>query len=101
MSEHPKIFSWEYYRRLYEVEERHWWSVGMREIAARVLDRRLAGRRDSLRVLDAGCGTGLTLSWLERYARSERIVGFDLSWFALEFCKHRRLPRIAQASIMQ
>lgn len=101
MSGNPKIFSREYYQRLYEVEERHWWSIGMRDIAARMMDPYLAGQEKPLRILDAGCGTGLTISWLERYADPEGIVGIDLAWFALEFCKSRKLLRIAQASITQ
>ncbi|MBI1745726.1 MAG: class I SAM-dependent methyltransferase [Acidobacteria bacterium] len=99
MSEHPKIFTPEYYQRLFDVEERHWWSIGMRAIAARMLDQSLPGRRADFWILDAGCGTGLTRAWLEAYARPERIIGIDLAWLALEFCRRRSLAGLAQASI--
>ena len=55
------------YEDLYALEESLWWFVGMREVTRAVLDPFCPpGRgRD---VLDAGCGTGGMLNWLERYA---------------------------------
>jgi ubiquinone/menaquinone biosynthesis C-methylase UbiE len=99
-SEAPRIYAYEYYQRIYEFEERHWWSIGMRTITGRLLDRHLQDRQHR-RILDVGCGTGSMLSWLERYADPQRIVGIDLSRHALGFCQERRLRRLAQASITQ
>ena len=58
----PKIFSYEYYEKLHDLEQRHWWQAGMRTMAGQLLK---PGRnRSTTRVLDAGCGTGSMLSWL-------------------------------------
>lgn len=87
----------EEYRLLYELEEHHWWFVGMRKITAALLDRFLAP--GPLRILDAGCGTGFMLTWLKRYGGNGRIWGVDISADALGFC-HRRGERfLTQASL--
>ena len=94
----PQIFTGEYYQRLRDLEERHWWSIGMRAIAAGLLVRHL---RDAtgVRILDAGCGTGGTLTWLSRLAPSATVVGIDYSPFALAYCRHRGRGELAQASV--
>ena len=93
----PQIFTGEYYQRLHDLEERHWWSIGMRAIAAGLLLTHLhnAGR---VRILDAGCGTGGTLIWLSRLAPSATVVGIDYSPFALTHCR-RRGGGLALASV--
>jgi SAM-dependent methyltransferase len=86
------------YADLYALEEDLWWFAGMRAITAALLDPVCAPGRDRL-ILDAGCGTGGNLAWLARYAGSRRVVGIDLVWTALRFCRERRRPAVAQASI--
>ena len=93
----PQIGTHEYFERLYEVEEGHWWSRGMREIAAGILRSRVEAAGAS--VLDAGCGTGINLGWLRQF-RPRRVVGVDLSRDALEFCRRRGEARLAQASVL-
>lgn len=93
----PQIFTGEYYQRLHDLEERHWWSIGMRAIAAGLLSDRMRDSR-GLRILDAGCGTGGTLTWLSRLAPSATVVGIDYSGFALAYCRRRR-GGLAQASV--
>lgn len=101
----PHVFEPAYYERLALMERRHWWAIGMREAARRILDRAHEGHegerdrgkghegRAGWRVLDAGCGTGLTLEWARRYAAGEP-VGLDRSPDALAHCRrggHARL----------
>jgi len=90
----PRVFEPEYYARLADMERRHWWAIGIREIARSAIDRaRKIDARTQWRVLDAGCGTGLTLEWVRRYT-DEAPVGLDRSGDALNYCAargHRRL----------
>lgn len=80
---------------LYATEEKMWWFVGMRAISAALLDEFCA--RDLESILDIGCGTGLNLKWLERYARggggggsAAAVAGLDVEMAALEFCRKGR-----------
>jgi ubiquinone/menaquinone biosynthesis C-methylase UbiE len=82
---------------LYEVEDKLWWFAGMREIAAALLDE-FCLEKDFESVLDAGCGTGLNLKWLERYAKAEAIAGLDVEKTALDFCRERGRNFLTQAS---
>ena len=83
---------------LYALEESHWWFVGMREVTAALLDP-VCTRAGAWDVLDAGCGTGGMLTWLERYARGGKVAGIDFSADALDFCRGRGLRHVAQASV--
>ena len=76
-------------------EERHWWYAGMRQVALAVLDHVLDGQH-SLRILDAGCGTGGTTVELRRYGD---VVGVDLAWEALEPARGRGLAELTRGSI--
>ncbi|HWP49018.1 MAG TPA: methyltransferase domain-containing protein [Candidatus Limnocylindrales bacterium] len=100
MSENPQIGSYKYYERLYEVEGEHWWFRGIRTITAGILDARYQGAKN-LHILDAGCGTGVTLTWLKRYSLPKQIVGIDLSWYALQFCQRRGHPLLCQSSVLE
>jgi ubiquinone/menaquinone biosynthesis C-methylase UbiE len=86
------------YADLYALEESLWWFVGMREVTRAVLDPLCPPGRTRA-VLDAGCGTGGMLTWLERYAGGGRVAGVDLSMAGLDFCRSRGLGDVAQASV--
>lgn len=77
---------------LYRTEEKMWWFVGMRAISAALLDGVCPTNLKN--ILDAGCGTGLNLKWLARYAaRGENgaaINGLDVEMSALKFCRDAR-----------
>lgn len=84
---------------LYATEEKMWWFVGMRAISGALLDD--VCPPDLENILDIGCGTGLNLKWLERYARGgeeERINGLDFERAALKFCRARGENFLTQAS---
>lgn len=85
------------FAQLYALEEDFWWFVGMREITASLLNPILAAGQDR-QVLDAGCETGINLTWLERYAGGGRVVGVDLDSGALDFCRARGHKDVARAS---
>jgi ubiquinone/menaquinone biosynthesis C-methylase UbiE len=98
MKPNPQIGSYDYFQRLYDVEEKHWWSRGMRDIAGSLFES--VGKTSTpLSVLDAGCGTGINLGWLRRY-RPGRLVGIDISFPALEFCLRRGERSLLQSSVL-
>lgn len=84
---------------LYELEENFWWFAGMREITAAVLDPAICALSRPRMILDAGCGTGGMLSWLERHEEGGCLVGIDLSSVALSFGRKRGDGMLAQASV--
>ncbi len=43
------------YERMYQVEQSHWWYLGMQTITRAMLDRYVNG--SDAQILDAGCGT--------------------------------------------
>ncbi|MDW8009071.1 MAG: methyltransferase domain-containing protein [Chloroflexota bacterium] len=70
----------------FRLEDGHWWFVGMRRIAAALLNS-LPEAGSWQRLLDVGCGTGGNLALLARYAG--QVVGLDVSPTALELCRRR------------
>jgi ubiquinone/menaquinone biosynthesis C-methylase UbiE len=82
--------------RMFEVEDRHWWYLGMEAITRSILDRHIASN-PVRRILDAGCGTGAAMAnYLPRYGS---VTGFDISTFAVRMCRVRKLTELAQASV--
>ena len=80
----------EQYQRFYELEDKHWWFVGMRDI----FYRSISGiyREDAnLKILDVGCGTGIIIKDLERFGK---VVGIDIEDAALKFCQQRNIGKI-------
>lgn len=87
------------YERLDRVEHDHWWFAGLRDLLARLI--RAAGMTSGGRqqgsceaVLDAGCGTGENLRFLDELLQPPRLAGFDLSPEAVERAR-RKAPRAA------
>ena len=77
----------DYYRAIYDVEEQHWWHIGMREIARTLLADRL--KRPRSRLLDAGCGTGGFLRWAMEEGEFAAGAGIDLGAAAIELARQR------------
>jgi SAM-dependent methyltransferase len=77
----------DYYRRIYEAEERHWWCLGMRSLTAALLGERLT--RPGSRLLDAGCGTGGFLRWAVDRGSFSHAVGVDIAASPLELARQR------------
>jgi ubiquinone/menaquinone biosynthesis C-methylase UbiE len=98
--EHPEIYAREYYERLCDLEERHWWHLGMREVAAALLRSR-PGNQPYERVLDVGCGTGGGLRWAEERLGARLTIGMDIAREALVLCRARSGQWLAQASALQ
>lgn len=97
-AEAPHIFSPAYYERLREIEDQHWWSVGMREIAGAIVRPFLP--RGPLEILDAGCGTGAMLGWLRGLSGGRPVHGIDLSADAVEHCRRRGEGQVRVGSVL-
>src|SRR3954462_5456724 len=79
-----------------EVVGHHWWYGGMRAITASMLDSVYAGRCD-LHILDAGCGSGGNLRFLQRYGSA---IGIDLAAEALALGQGSLQSDLARASVL-
>ncbi|MBC8160102.1 MAG: methyltransferase domain-containing protein [Roseiflexaceae bacterium] len=85
------------YQVMAAVEDRHWWSGGIRAISAALIAGALAGRRD-LAILDAGCGTGANIRFLQRYGH---VQGIDIAALALQLSAGRVEAPLARASVLE
>jgi 2-polyprenyl-3-methyl-5-hydroxy-6-metoxy-1,4-benzoquinol methylase len=83
------------YRQMFQVEDSHWWYVGLHELILAVVARE--GRAgEPLRILDAGCGTGRLCQLLERYGT---VTGCDVAAEALACCRERGVTGVFMADL--
>jgi len=84
------------YRKMFELEDGHWWFRVKRAIVASMIDRYAARPAGTARrrILDVGCGTGANLRALERYGEA---FGGDVHPLALRLCRERGLRNLARA----
>lgn len=87
----------EEYEYLFELEDRLWWFVGMREITQSLLERFLPLERP-LCILDAGCGTAGMLTHLRRFGSA---FGIDFSPEAIRFARNRDERQLVRGSVIQ
>ena len=81
------------YDNIARLEDRHWWYVGMRQIAERLVWE--MALPPGAQILDAGCGTGGGLRWLAAFGAT---TGVDFHPLAVQYAAHAS-ARVAQASI--
>lgn len=81
---------------MYRLEDTHWWYVGMKRIVHNLLEG-FFRERSGPRILDAGCGTGGMLDYLNKQGQA---FGLDASPEAIGFCGERGLRRIVQGSVV-
>lgn len=77
-----------------DVEDKHFWYVGMRNITEVLLKNFLINNKN--KILDTGCGTGRNMLMLEKYGKT---IGIDVSSTAIELGKKRGIYNIKKASI--
>lgn len=85
------------YDRMRQLEDWYWWFVARREAALRFTED-FRPRREPLRVLDAGCGTGALLDRLKDRAEIE-LYGLDFSGQALAYTRQRGHARLVQGDL--
>ena len=83
------------YQRLFELEDRLWWFVGMRKLSLALIER-FVDASPPLSILDAGCGTGGMIPHLQSYGS---VVGADLSDEALAFARRRQTGHLVRSSL--
>src|SRR3990172_12360899 len=79
-----------------DVERLHWWWEGRR-----VLIKMLLGNRKYKKILDIGCGTGETLTYLKTIYPKSDLYGVDLSGEAVKYAKKRGHKNIRKANALK
>lgn len=80
------------YDKMYRLEDTNWWYSGRRDLVLKMMTRTdvyLSGK--PLKILDAGCGTGINLKCLLDFGDA---YGLDISKNALSFSKRRGLSSL-------
>lgn len=90
-----KVMEKSEYQTMYQVEDQHWWYIGMQKITTDIISGLSQNRRD-FSILDAGCGTGAAMKYMGKYGR---VTGLDLFDVALRFCQQRSLNQLTQATV--
>jgi ubiquinone/menaquinone biosynthesis C-methylase UbiE len=67
-----------------EIERLHWWWEGRRHLLKILLEK-----RHPKRILDVGCGTGETLSYIKTLFPKAKVWGVDTSAKAIKYSKER------------
>ncbi len=78
-------------RHFNKVEKTHWWWAGRRQLIIQLL-----GKRPHT-ILDVGCGTGETLTFLRKKFPKANLYGIDNSKLAIKFAKSRGHKNIKNA----
>jgi len=76
-----------------KVEKIHWWWEGRRSLIEMLLNSRKLSK-----ILDIGCGTGETLSFLKNTYPKTKLYGVDILGSAVKFTKSRGLKNIYKTS---
>lgn len=79
--------------RFNQIEKLHWWWEGRR-----VLISLLLAEDKPRKILDIGCGTGETLTFLKSEFPKSKLYGVDLSDKAIKYSKGRGNKNIYKAN---
>ena len=85
------------YEAMYGLETFYWWFVARRILVEELLADEVKGR-DSVRILDIGCGTGANM---KAFSRQGKTIGVDSSMDALNFCQTRGLHNLTLSGVEQ
>src|SRR5688572_29281315 len=82
---------------LYNLEDRYWWFVAMRQITDVIVSNELRGK--SLTILDAGCGTGYNVRHYQEAGHT--VFALDIARDAVEGVRKRGFTQVCQASVTE
>lgn len=85
----------EEYYNMYDAAQYLWWYKSLRELIGHYFRRHIP---KNAKILDAGCGTGENIAYLESVGYS-RIKGIDLSEDSILLCKKRGLKNVVQGDL--
>ncbi|MBP9854008.1 MAG: glycosyltransferase [Candidatus Omnitrophica bacterium] len=80
---------------MFHVEKNHWWFQSKNALVTNLLKKEGAGR---MKILDAGCGTGMNLTYLEQFGSC---YGCDAVQTALQFCRKNNLKNLVRCHLGQ
>jgi len=83
------------YLKHYQLEKNHWWFKSRWKIVFNLLAKHLPQHHDRS-ILDAGCGTGMSIKKLRKFGE---VTGIDSSPWALQFCRKKDLASLILGSI--
>lgn len=92
----PRIFEPDYYDRMAALEAGSWWNAGMRDVARRLLDQVRVPPSGAL--LDVGCGSGQTMTWLGRQFPGRRRIGLDVAWHGVAAARGAQVGAVCLGS---
>lgn len=82
------------YQQMRELEDRHWWFKGRREIVAAQLQARALPKH--AKILDLGCGTGGNLEMLSSFGE---VLGAELDEQAAQMARAREIAPVIRGKL--
>lgn len=74
-----------------QIEEYHWWFEGRRIFLKKIMDSYLDPKRQKIKILDIGCGTGSNINFLSKFGE---VYGVDNYKLAIDYCKRKGYKNI-------
>ena len=82
------------YKNIYENENAHFYYLGMHYLVINLLKK--YSPKKKLKILDAGCGTGLLIKKLDKFGE---VWGVDINVDAIKFAKSRGIKNLKKSSV--
>lgn len=79
-----------------QVESTHWWWEGRRQLLYQLL-----AQQQTNKVLDIGCGTGETLTYLKKTFPNIKVYGVDQSAMAVKYAQSRRHKNVYRGNALK